>query len=97
MCRPKTILKIGLGLAVVLGGVFLLFPQFRPVIIGLAPFALLALCPLGMIFGMSAMSGNHKTGTANESALKILADRYAKGEITKEEFESKKNNLSSCC
>lgn len=97
MCSPKTMLKIGLVLVVILGGGFLAFPQFRQAIIGLAPFALFALCPLGMIFGMSAMSGNQKTGTANEDALKTLADRYAKGEITKEEFESKKKDLSSCC
>lgn len=96
-CDLKTMLKIGLALGAVLIVGAIAFPQFRPAIIGLAPFALFALCPLGMIFGMSAMSGNQKTGTANENALKTLADRYAKGEISKEEFESKKKDLSSCC
>lgn len=97
MCSPKTMLKIGVAIAIPLALGFIAFPQFRPAIIGLAPFALFALCPLGMIFGMSAMSGNQKTGAANENALKTLADRYAKGEITQEEFESKKKDLSSCC
>lgn len=51
-------LKIGLVLAAVLGGGFLIFPQFRLAIIGLAPFALFAICPLSMIFMVGAMSKN---------------------------------------
>ena len=90
-------LKIGGVLAVLIIIGAIAFPQFRPAIISLAPFALFALCPLGMMFGMKGMSGDHKPGVANEDALKTLADRYAKGEITKEEFESKKKDLSSCC
>lgn len=59
-CSPKTMLKIGLVLVVMLGGGFLAFPQFRPVIIGLAPFALFALCPISMMFAMWAMDkGQH--------------------------------------
>lgn len=49
-------LKIGLVLAVILGGGFLIFPQFRPVIIGLAPFALFAACPISMFFAMRGMN-----------------------------------------
>lgn len=52
-CDLKTMLKVGAGLAILLTGVFLVFPQFRPAIIGLAPLALFALCPLSMIFMMS--------------------------------------------
>ena len=59
MCSPKTMLKIGLVLAVILGGGFLVFPQFRPVIIGLAPFALFALCPISMFFAMRGMNKGH--------------------------------------
>lgn len=52
-------LKIGL----VLGGVIAIgaiaFPQIRPVIIGLVPFALFALCPISMIFMMGGKSKNN--------------------------------------
>lgn len=52
--------KIGL----VLGGIIAIgaiaFPQFRPAIIGLAPFALFALCPISMFFAMRGMNkGQH--------------------------------------
>ena len=89
--------KIGGVLAVLLAGGYFVFPQFRPALIGLAPFALFALCPLAMIFGIRGMSNDHKSGADNKNALHTLAERYAKGEITKEEFESKKKDLSSCC
>lgn len=61
MCSPKTMLKIGALIAVPLAVGFVAFPQFRAAIIGFAPFALFALCPLGMLFGMRGMSGSgHK-------------------------------------
>lgn len=55
-CSPKTMLKIGAVIAVPLVAGFIVFPQFRPTIISFAPFAIFALCPLGMIFGMRGMS-----------------------------------------
>lgn len=57
MCSPKTMLKIGVVIAVPLVLGFIAFPQFRPVILSYAPLALFALCPLGMLFGMSGMMG----------------------------------------
>lgn len=59
MCSPKTLLKIGVAIAVPLAVGFIAFPQFRPVILAYAPFALLALCPLSMIF-MGGMMGDKK-------------------------------------
>ncbi len=66
-------LKIGFALAIVLGAGFLLIPQLRPAIIGLAPFALFALCPLSMIFMMSSMDksrDHHDNATADTSERK---------------------------
>lgn len=67
-CDLKTMSKIGGVLAVLLAVGFVAFPQFRPVIIGLAPFALFALCPLSMIFMMVGM--NKDKGTDGEEPTK---------------------------
>lgn len=55
-CDLKTMLKIGAVLAAILGIGFFVFPQFRPVILGLAPFAFFALCPISMFFAMRTMN-----------------------------------------
>jgi len=39
--------------------------------------------------------GQHREGGETDSALEILKKRYAKGEITKEEFEQMKKDIVS--
>lgn len=48
----------------------------------------------GVIYFIKWMAGqnNHNTGN-KKSALEILKERYAKGEIEKEEFNEKKKDL----
>lgn len=65
-CDLKTMLKVGAILAGVLAVGFFAFPQFRPIIIGLAPFALFALCPLSMIFMMGKMGDKNKDGQTGD-------------------------------
>lgn len=53
-------LKIGAILVGILAVGFFAFPQARTAIVGLAPFALFALCPISMFFAMRGMDkGQH--------------------------------------
>ncbi len=36
------------------------------------------------------------SGTKNESAMEILKKRYARGEITKDQYESMKKDVEGC-
>jgi len=60
MCNLKTMLKFGFVIAVFLVLGFIFFPSLRSGIVGLAPFALFALCPLMMLFGMKGMMGKNE-------------------------------------
>ncbi len=64
------------------------------------PVVMMILCFLFFRFGMGKMFGGKgrfmnesSSDSQEESALDILKKRYAKGEITKEEFEDMKNSL----
>jgi len=51
-----------------------------------------ALVILGIVYLVRAIAGSRKVGK-DESAIDIARKRYAKGEITKEEFESLREDL----
>ncbi|MAT59455.1 MAG: electron transporter RnfE [Ignavibacteriae bacterium] len=52
---------------------------------------------IGLVIFLIVRLTNQKTGSqniqSNENPLDVLKKRYARGEITKEEFESMKNDL----
>jgi putative membrane protein len=52
-----------------------------------------ALVILGVIYLIKLFAGGSKSSKINESALDILKQRYAKGEISKEEFETMKKEI----
>jgi putative membrane protein len=52
-----------------------------------------ALIILGVIYLVKLLAGGSKDRKNHESALDILKKRYANGEISKEEFETKKKDI----
>lgn len=48
---------------------------------------------VGIIYLVKLVAGGTKTEKKREDALEILKKRYARGEISKEEFEEKKKDL----
>lgn len=49
-----------------------------------------------LIFRSSAAgSGEKREGTPHQEALDILAERYARGEIDRDEYEKKKRDLTT--
>ena len=52
-----------------------------------------ALVILGVIYLVRLLAGGSKSSKSDESAIDILKKRYAKGEISKEEFEARKKDI----
>lgn len=55
MCSIKTMVKSGIGLAVLLVVGYVAFPQYQGTIRAFAPFLLILACPLAMYIGMKEM------------------------------------------
>ncbi|SCU74708.1 conserved exported hypothetical protein [Cupriavidus necator] len=55
MFSIKTMIKLGIGLAVLLVLGYTVFPQYQGAIRAFAPFLLILACPLAMYFGMKGM------------------------------------------
>jgi putative membrane protein len=58
------------------------------------PLLMMILMIAACVFLMSRMMGGHRPGSVSRSALQLLSERFAKGEISKEEFEEKRNILA---
>ena len=52
-----------------------------------------ALVVLGIVYLIKLILGSTKSEERPETALDILKKRYARGEISKEEFEEKKKDI----
>ena len=80
----------GWGMGVGLGWFFMII--FWALVI-LGPIVLVI---LGVIYFVKLIAGisDRKGGTKDETPLYILKKRYAKGELTKEEFERMKDDLT---
>ncbi len=68
---------------------FWIFPMFMPIFW----IVIIGLC-LYFIFGRRGSRGPWEAGPGPETALDILKKRYAKGEITKDEFEQMKRDIT---
>ncbi|MDE3022918.1 MAG: DUF2933 domain-containing protein [Pseudomonadota bacterium] len=64
ICNKRTMIRASIGLAAVVAIAYTTLPQFRNIILELAPFLLFLLCPLSMFFMMKGMghSKNHSQG-----------------------------------
>jgi putative membrane protein len=53
-----------------------------------------ALLILGIFYLVKIIAGSPKKGDKEETAIDILKKRYAKGEISKEEFDKMKDDIA---
>ncbi len=49
---------------------------------------------LGIVYLVKSIAGSKKGAAREETALEILKKRYAKGELSKEDFERMKEDLN---
>jgi putative membrane protein len=54
----------------------------------------LALLILGIVYLVKMIAGSPKKGDKEETAIDVLKKRYAKGEISKEEFDKIKDDIA---
>ena len=49
---------------------------------------------VGIVFGIRWLAGQGKEPRSSDTALDVLRQRYARGDISKEEFDAKKRDLT---
>ncbi|MGB3288626.1 MAG: DUF2933 domain-containing protein [Burkholderiaceae bacterium] len=59
-CDMKTMIKVGSGLGILLAIAYITLPAARELISATAPFLLILICPLSMMFMMKSMSSCKK-------------------------------------
>ena len=64
------------------------------IVIGIIALVVYALIRTTNASGKSSSSAPHEMQDSNNRALAILAERYAKGEISDEEYRHKKNEIT---
>jgi hypothetical protein len=76
-CSMKSMLKAGLGIVAVAGTAYVLFPQFRELIIALASTMVFLLCPLSMLFCMKMMKDRNGQGDQSSAAKEPNGEQVA--------------------
>jgi uncharacterized membrane protein len=77
--------------AVALAGVGLGVSLSTVVLLGIV-----LICPLmmlGMMVGMKGMHGGHQAHNGSDAALDVLRERYARGELTQDQYDRMRRDL----
>lgn len=72
-CNKKTMLRVGVGLAVVFSLAYFLLPDMRTWVVASAPLLVALICPLAMLFMMKSMGSCEKKRNDGEEKVSTLA------------------------
>lgn len=72
-CNKKTMIRVGVGLAVVFSLPYFLLPDMRTWLVASAPFLFALICPLAMLFMMKIMGSCEKKGNDGEEKVSTLS------------------------
>ena len=90
-CDMKTMLKAGLGLAVVIGAAYAALPAAREWNTAVSPFLFFLICPLMMVFMMKGMQSCHNdNGPKKRESAQMSMPEGDKGEDRPRPLEHKK-------
>lgn len=67
-CKKSTMIRLGIGAAIILVAAYALFPAFQAWIVTAAPVLPLLVCPLMMLF---CMRGMHKDAPATDNTQQV--------------------------